>query len=118
MALKQKRKVNRKTICGKGYCTCQNKKYVHGKGIMDIFNSVKNLASPAMNFVKENADTLKNTVEAIGNVVKIGDSTKSIVQEIMKRRKPKVQNSLQEDTLKNIVDKINQFKIGSGFAYV
>jgi hypothetical protein len=50
--------------------------------------------------------------------VKIGDSTKTIVQEIMKKRKPKIQNSLQDDTLQNIVDKINQFKIGSGFAYV
>ena len=91
---------------------------MHGKGIMDIFNSVKNLAEPAINFVKENVDTFKNTAETIGNVVKIGDSTKTIVQEIMKRRKPKVQNNLQEDTLQNIVDKINQFKIGSGFAYV
>ena len=118
MALKQKRKVNRKIICGKGYCTCQSKRYVHGKGIMDIFNSVKNLAAPAMNFVKENTDTLKSTAEAIGNVVKIGDSTRAIVQEIRKKRKPKIQISSQEDTLQNIVDKINQFKIGSGFAYV
>jgi len=118
MALKQKKKEVRKIICGKGYCTCQNKKYVHGKGIMDIFNSIKNLAAPAMNFVKENADTLKSTAETIGNVVKIGDSTKTVVQEIMKRRKSKMQNSSQEDTLQNIVDKINQFKMGSGFAYV
>ena len=111
MALKQRRKVNRKVICGKGYCTCQNKNYVHGKGIMDV-------VAPAMNFVKDNADTLKSTAEAIGNVVKIGDSTKTIVQEIMKKRKPKIQNSTQEDTLQNIIDKINQFKMGSGFAYV
>ena len=41
MPLKQKRKANRKIICGKGYCTCQSKKYVHGKGIMDLFNCVK-----------------------------------------------------------------------------
>lgn len=114
MALKQKRKRNRKIICGKGYCPCQNKKYVHGKGIMDIFNSVKNFASPALNFVKENTETLKNTAEAIGNVVKIGDTTKTIVQEIMKRRKPRI----QEDSLQNIIEKINQFKMGSGFAYV
>jgi len=71
-----------------------------------------------MNFVKDNTDTLKNTAEAIGNVVKIGDSTKTIVQEIMKKRKPKISNSTQDDTLQNIVDKINQFKMGSGFAYV
>ena len=118
MALKQKRKVNRKIICGKGYCTCQSKRYVHGKGIMDIFNSVKNLAAPAMNLIKDNTDTLKSTAEAIGNVVKIGDSTRAIVQEIRKKRKPKIQISSQEDTLQNIIDKINQFKIGSGFAYV
>jgi hypothetical protein len=118
MALKQRRKVNRRIICGKGYCTCQGKKYVHGKGIMDVFNSVKNLAAPAMNLIKDNTDTLKTTAEAIGNVVKIGDSTKTIVQEIMKKRKPKILNSLQDDTLQNIVHKINQFKIGSGFAYV
>ena len=102
----------------KGYCTCQNKKYVHGKGFMDVFNSVKNLAAPAMNLIKDNTDTLKSTAEAIGNVVKIGDSTKTIVQEIMKKRKPKIQNSSHEDTLQNIIDKINQFKIGSGFAYI
>ena len=118
MPLKQKRKANRKIICGKGYCTCQSKKYVHGKGIMDIINSVKNIAAPAMNFIKDNADTLKSTAETIGNVAKIGDSTKTIVQEIMKKRKSKIQNSSQDDTLQNIVDKINQFKIGSGFAYV
>jgi len=118
MGLKLRRKIVRKTICGKGYCTGSNKQYVHGRGMMDIFNVVKNIAAPAMNVVKENADTLKSTVEAIGNVVKIGDSTKTIVQEIMKRRKPKLQNSLQEDSLQGIVNKINQFKIGSGFAYV
>src|SRR5688572_32964636 len=107
MGLKQRRRVSRKVVCGKGYCTCRNKQYVHGKGIMDIFNSVKSLVSPAMNFVKENADTLKNTAEAVGNVVKIGDTTKTIVQELIKRRKPK----MQEDSLQNIVDKINQFKM-------
>ena len=114
MGLKQRRKVSRKMVCGKGYCSCRSKEYVHGKGIMDIFNSVKNLVSPALNFVKENAGTLKSTAETIGNVVKIGDTTKTIVQEVMKRRKPKI----QEDSLQNIVDKINQFKMGSGFAYV
>ena len=118
MVLKQKRKVNRKIICGKGYCSWQNKKYVHGKGIMDVFNSIKNLAAPAMNLIKDNTDTIKSTAEAIGNVVKIGNSTKTIVQEIMKRRKPKIQNSSQENTLQNIIDKINQFKMGSGFAYI
>src|SRR2546426_10776622 len=118
MVLKQKRKVNRKIICGKGYCTCQSKKYVHGKGIMDIINSVKNIASPVVNFIKDNADTLKSTAETIGNVAKIGDSTKTRVQEIMKKRKFKIQNASQDDTLQNIVDKINQVKIGSGFAYV
>jgi len=118
MVLKPKRKIKITTICGKGYCTCPNKNYVHGKGIMDIFNSVKNLAAPAVNFIKENTDALKGTAEAIGNVVKIGDSTRTIVQEIMKKRKPKIQNSSQDDTLQSIVDKINQFKMGSGFAYV
>ena len=106
MTLKQKNKVSRKIICGKGYCSCRNKQYVHGKGFMDVIQ-------PAVNFVKENADILKSTVETIGIAVRIGDSTKTIVQEIMKRRKPK-----EEDSLQNIVDKINQFKIGSGFAYV
>ena len=105
MTLKQKKKVSRKVICGKGYCSCRNKQFVHGKGFMDVIQ-------PAINFVKENADTLRSTVETIGNAVRIGDSTKTIVQEIMKRRKPK------EDSLQNIVDKINQFKLGSGFAYV
>ena len=112
MGLKQKRVVKRKTVGGKGFCKCQNRKYVHGKGIMDV---IKNIATPAINFVKDNADTLKSGAEVIGNVVKIGDSTKTIVQEIMKKRKPKMQ---REDTLQNIVNKINQFKIGSGFAYV
>ena len=107
MTLKQKKKVSRKFISGKGYCSCRNKQYLHGKGFMDV-------VQPAINFVKDNADTLKSTVETIGNAVRIGDSTKTIVQEIMKRRKPKV----EEDSLQNIVDKINQFKIGSGFAYV
>ena len=107
MTLKQKKRVSRKFICGKRYCFCRNKQYVHGKGFMDVIQ-------PAVNFVKENADTLKGTIETIGNAVRIGDSTKTIVQEIMKRRKPKV----QENSLQNIVDKINQFKMGSGFAYI
>ena len=106
MTLKQKNKVSRKIICSKGYCSCRHKQYAHGMGFMDV-------VQPATNFVKENADTLKSTVETLGNVVRIGDSTKTIVQEIMKRRKPK-----EEDSLQNIVDKINQFKLGSGFAYV
>ena len=106
MTLKQKNKVSRKIICGKGYFSCRNKQYVHGKGFMDVIQ-------PAINYAKENADTLKSTAETIGNVVRIGDSTKTIVQEIMKRRKPK-----EEDSLQNIGDKINQFKLGSGFAYV
>lgn len=118
MALKQKRKTKRKIICGKGFCTCKNKKYVHGKGFMDIFNSVRNIAEPALNLIKDNKDTLKSTAEAIGNVVKIGDSTKKIVQEILTKRKPKILNISQDNVLQNIVDKINQFKIGSGFAYV
>ena len=105
MTLKQKKKFSRKFICGKGYCSCRNNQFLHGKGFMDV-------VQPAINFVKENADTLKGTIETIGNAVRIGDSTKTIVQEIMKRRKPK------EESLQNIVDKINQFKIGSGFAYV
>ena len=107
MTLKQKKKVSRKFIFGKGYCPCRNKQFVHGKGFMDVIRS-------ANNFVKDNADTLKSTAETIGNAVRIGDSTKTIVQEIMKRRKPKI----QEDNLQNIVDKINQFKTGSGFAYI
>jgi hypothetical protein len=116
MGFKQKRNINRKVICGKGYCTCQTKKYVHGKGIIDV---VKSIAEPAIKFIKDNAGTLKSTAEAIGNVVKIGDSTKTIVQEIMKRRTPKipiVADSI-DGNLKNIIDKINQFKMGSGFAY-
>ena len=72
MTLKQKKKVDRKIICGKGYCSCRNKQYAHGKGFMDVIQ-------PAINFVKENADTLKSTAETIGNVVRIGDSTKTIV---------------------------------------
>ena len=107
MTLKQKNKVSRKIICGKGYCSCRNKQFAHGMGFMDVIQ-------PAINFVKENADTLKSTAETIGNAVRIGDSTKTIVQEILKRRKPKV----QENSLQNIVDKINQFKMGSGFAYI
>src|SRR6188768_2449741 len=107
MTLKQKNKVSRKIICGKGYCSCRNKQFTQGMGFMDV-------VQPAINFVKENADTLKSTAETIGNVVRIGDSTKTIVKEIIKRRKPKEEDSLQ----KFIVDKINQFKTGSGFAYV
>ena len=94
MGLKQKKKVNRKIICGRGYCDCQNKYFVTGKGFMDI-------TIPKV---------LENTSEAIENVMKIGDSTKTIVKEIMNKRKP--------DNLQNIVDKINRFKKGSGFVYV
>ena len=82
---------------------------------MDVFNAIKNIAAPAINLIKDNTDTLKSGAEAIGNFAKLGDSTKTIVQEIMKKRKSK---SSHDDTLKNIVDKINQFKIGSGFAYI
>ena len=93
MGLKQKKKVNRKIICGRGYCDCQNKYFVKGKGIMDIDNKV-----------------LESSSRAIENVMNIGDSTKTIVKEIMNKRKP--------DKLQNIVDKINRFKKGSGFVYV
>ena len=74
MALKLKRKANRRIICGKGFCQCQNKQYVHGRGFMDV---VKNLAEPAIKLINDNKDTLKSGVEAIGNIVKIGDSTRT-----------------------------------------
>jgi len=109
MVLKQMRETNRRIICGRGFCQCQNRQYVHGKGFMDV---VKNLAAPAIKLITENKDTLKSGVEAIGNLVKIGDSTKTIVQEIRKNRTPKA------DNLQNIVDRMNQFKMGSGFAYI
>ena len=48
-------------------------------------------------------------VPPIEDIVKTSDSTKAIVQEMRNRRKPELQN---------IVERINQFKIGSGFAYV
>src|SRR5260221_9850870 len=109
MALKVKRKVKRRIICDRGFCQCQNKQYVHGKGFMDV---VKNLTEPAIKLINDNKETIKSGAEAIGNIVKIGDSTRRIVQEIRKNRKPKV------DNLQSIVDKINQFKMGSGFAYI
>ena len=113
------RKSKRKTISGKGYCMCENRNYVHGKGIMDV---IKSIATPVINFATDNKDTIKSGVEAISNVVKLGDSTKTIIQEIMKKRKPKIElvhdGISTENTLKDIVDKINQFKVGSGFAYI
>jgi len=115
MAIKLRKNLNRKNICGKGYCACHKKQYAHGKGMMDVFNSI---ATPAINLIKDNQDTLKSTAEAIGNVVKIGDSTRTIVQEIMKKRGSKSKNELVPDNLRNIVDKINKYKMGSGFAYV
>ena len=84
MGLKQKKKVNRKVICGRGFCDCK------GKGFVDIDSKV-----------------LESIPESIDNVMKINDSTKTIVKEIMNKRKPQ-----------NIVDKINRFKKGSGFVYV
>src|SRR5208282_3869958 len=114
MGVKHQRKNQRQTICGRGFCHCQNKRYVHGKGIMDIFNSLKNIATPAINAVKDNQDAIKSGAEAIQNFVKIGDSNRTIVQEIMKKRKTK--EVATADNLQNIIDKINQFKVGSGFA--
>ena len=113
MAIKVKKNLNRKYISGKGYCACHKKQYAHGKDMVDVFRS---LVTPAVNFIKDNQDTLKSTAEAIGNVAKIGDSTRTIVQEIMKKRSSNSKNV--QDNLKNIVDKINQFKMGSGFAYI
>ena len=73
MGLKQKKKVNRGFVCGKGYCICKHEKLVHGKGIVDDKAELEN------------------------------------VYKILNKRKT--------GNLQNIVDKINQFKIGSGFAY-
>ena len=115
MAIKLKKSSSRKYISGKGYCACHEKQYVHGKGMVDVLNS---LVTPAINFIKDNQDTLKSTAEAIGNVTKIGDSTRTIVQEIMKRRGSKLKTEVVQENLKNIVDKINKFKMGSGFAYI
>jgi hypothetical protein len=109
MGLKQRRKTNGRIICGRGFCKCQNREYVRGKGFMDI---LKNLAAPAIKLITENKDTLKSGVEAIGHIVKIGDSTKTIVEKMIKNRKPKV------DNLQSIVDKMNEIKMGSGFAYI
>ena len=119
MPLRQRTKTRRKTICGKGFCECKSKQFVHGKGFMDIIQALKNVVTPAINMINENKDVLKSGVEAVGNVVKIGDSTRTIVQEIMKKRKQKVEKEeVATDGLQNIVNKINQFKMGSGFQYV
>ena len=99
MGLKLKRKESRKIISGKGYCPCRNREYVSGKGFVDNIQILSD--------IKENP--VKPITEVIGNAVRIADSTKTIVQEIRNKRKPELQN---------IVDRINQFKIGSGFAYV
>src|SRR5579872_1683596 len=100
MGLKLKRKESRKVICGKGYCPCRNREYVSGKGFVDI---LKLLPLP------KDIGITPTLTETIEDTVKFADSTKAIVQEIRNRRKPELQN---------IVDRINQFKIGSGFAYV
>ena len=96
MGLKLKRKESRKVILGKGYCHCGNKQYVSGKGLVDVLKVVKEIG-------------VSPIPEVFENTIKIADSTKAIVQEIRNKRKPELQN---------IVDRINQFKIGSGFAYV
>ena len=61
MGLKQKKKVNRGFVCGKGYCICKHEKLVHGKGIIDD----------------------KVELES----VHIPDSTDKIVQRILNKRK-------------------------------
>lgn len=116
MVLKQKMGRNRKIICGKGYCACHNKKYVRGKGFMD---TIKSIVMPAINMLNENKDTIKSGVEAIGHIAKISDSTKTIAQTIMNRRKLKHTEKNNADVgIQGIIDKINAFKMGSGFAYV
>ena len=79
-------------------------------------DTIKSIVMPAINMLNENKDIIKSGVEAIGHIAKISDSTKTIAQTIMNKRKLK---SIEENIgLQDIVDKINAFKLGSGFAYV
>ena len=110
MSLKYRRS-RKKLVSGRGYCACSKRAYITGKGIMDV---VKNIVKPVAEFVKDNVSTLKSTAEAVGNVVKIGADTKIIVDQIMKNRKSKMQH---DGKIPDIVKRINEFKVGGGFAY-
>ena len=88
-------------------------KHTYGEGILD---SIK----PIVELVTDNKDLIKQVAEPITNIMQIGKNTKQIIDSIKNKDRLTIDERLafQHKHLKNIVDRINNIKMGSGFAIV
>ena len=109
------------------------KKLHHGRGFNrlctcgdGIFDSIKSVIEPAINFVKDNKDTLKDIGEAVGSVATIGKNTKQIIDTIKNKSRNEnltlTQNeqiAFEHKKVKDIIKRINNLNTtGSGFAMI
>ena len=78
---------------------------------------------PAINFVKDNKDLIKNVGETVGNVVTIGKNTKQIIDSIKSKKNENVTPNeliaLEHKKVRDVINRINKLNTsGSGFVIV
>ena len=88
-----------------------------------VINSINKLSKPIIDFVSNNMDTLKHIGETAINAVKVGQTTRQIVNTIKndyKHRNLTASENLayEHKDLNDIIKRISKLKTtGSGFAY-
>ena len=110
----------RKLHHGKGFnrISKENYKMTDGNGI------IEDIIKPAINFIKDNKDLLKNVGESAVSTYTIGKNTKEIVDSIKNKNKNEnlTQNeliALEHKKVKDVIKRINKLNTkGSGFAIV
>ena len=108
---------------GRGFNRIVREKCTCGDG---IFDTIKSVIEPAVNFVKDNKELLKGVGEAVGSVATISKNTKDIIDSIRSKSRnenlPLTQNeqiAFEHKKVKDIIKRINNLNTtGSGFAMI
>ena len=87
-------------IRGRG-CVKHNKKYVKGRGFVDVITTVSKL--------------IPTIASATSGLVTIGKNTAEVISKIRNRFKKKEPVNQPKDSVDNLIDEL---KSGSGFQYV
>ena len=101
---------------GRGFNRIIKDKCECGSGFID------DIVMPAINFVKDNKDLIKNVGETVGNVVTIGKNTKQIIDSIKSKNANVSLNesiALEHKKVKDVINRIHKLNTsGSGFAII
>ena len=112
MLVKKKIK-NKHLVIGRGYCTCKQKSYVYGKGVMDF---VTNTIIPNIHKISE-IGKVGNEVYGVAKHIK---NIISDVKEINKDYKEDVDliRDVKAGTTLSILKKLKELKKGKGFQII